>query len=237
MICPVDSALLSSLSYTRFKIKTNKYKLLKNISDNGTDASCSIFTVGDTIVLSFTGTESFKDISSILKLNKKRVNIDDISLKIHKGFLLAYLSLHEEIQKVLDSIEGIDKIHFTGHSMGGAMANIALLFNHKNFKYKSVHTFASPMFSNTETGMIVMDICDDYKRFSIKHDIITYLPSSLLGYKHPCESILLDKINASSYNNLLYNLMSNHKCKNYIKSVLIYVGEKEIIKNIEDFDL
>jgi hypothetical protein len=237
MICPIDSALLSCLSYSRYKITTNKYKLVKHISDNGTDASCSIFTVDDTIVLSFTGTESFKDIPSLIKLNKKRVNIDGISLKIHKGFLLAYLSLHEEIQKVLDSIEGIDKIHFTGHSMGGAMANIALLYNHKKFKYTSVHTFASPMFSNTETAMIVLDICDDYKRFSIKLDVITYLPSSLLGYKHPCKAIVLDKINSSSYNTIIYNLISNHKCKNYIKSVLIYVGEKEIVKNIEDFDI
>lgn len=235
MITPIESILLSTVVYSKAKNVRLKFcEEIETVVDNGTDALCKIFKTDDAMILSFAGTESIRDFGVIFKINKERINLHGESFKVHKGFLQAYLSLHDQILEVLSKYPDIKKIHYTGHSMGGAMANIAFLFLHKGYKKNSIYTFGSPMFCNASTANYILQEVDRYKRFAISWDIISYLPSSIFGYRHVDATIKLDRINGSSGKKYVYNFLNNHKCLNYIKSVLIYVGEKEILRNLSN---
>jgi len=81
------------------------------------------------IIIYFRGTSNDKnEITDITIINKKYyINLNEY-VNIHKGFLVAYLSVKDDIfNKCIDLLnKGATKIFITGHSLGGAIAKICI---------------------------------------------------------------------------------------------------------------
>lgn len=90
----------------------------------------------DKIVLSFRGTNGVFDIQNVLaNINMSKMSIiDGTMMKVHNGYLDAYLKINSSTILTLRSLQ--DRypragILITGYSMGGALAQLAAYFLHK----------------------------------------------------------------------------------------------------------
>ena len=71
--------------------------------------------------------------------------------KLHSGFATSYESLHDQLEKDLEVIPKGAKIHVSGHSLGGAMAQVAAANMHHSGHYvNSLTTFGAPTVGNKE---------------------------------------------------------------------------------------
>lgn len=88
-------------------------------------------------------------------------------------------------------------VFLTGHSLGGAMATIAAArLVHEDQPFSSTYTFGQPRAMTLETARIFnADAKGRFHRFQNNSDIVTRLPSRLMGYSHvgSCRYISQDK--------------------------------------------
>lgn len=110
------------------------------------DAQVYFWKLDDTIYITFRGTSSLKDAS--VDLNISRYRIRD-RIKVHEGFFMQFKSVEIEITKRLVRTPA-QKIIFAGHSLGGALAQIAAAYYGEVFDFAHVvcHTFGSPRVGN-----------------------------------------------------------------------------------------
>lgn len=74
-----------------------------------------------------------------------------INGKLHSGFAASYEALHDQLQKDLEVVPRGAKIHVSGHSLGGAMAQVAAAnMHHSGHHVKSLITFGAPSVGNKE---------------------------------------------------------------------------------------
>ncbi|WP_296809994.1 lipase family protein [Thiocapsa sp.] len=88
-------------------------------------------------------------------------------------------------------------IFLVGHSLGGAMATVAAAkLLHVDLPFTSVYTFGQPRAMTLETARIFNNEARDrFFRFQNNGDIVTRVPSRLMGYSHVgiCLYIAQDK--------------------------------------------
>jgi len=88
-------------------------------------------------------------------------------------------------------------VFLTGHSLGGAMATVAAAkLLHVDHPFTSVYTFGQPRAMSLETARIFdMESKARFYRFQNNGDIVTRVPSRLMGYSHvgTCLYIAQDK--------------------------------------------
>ena len=134
-------------------------------------------------VLSFRGTEVTEksDIFADLEAGK---NLEACGGKVHVGFKGEVNKLWPAIES---SIDQIDSLYVTGHSLGAAMATIAS--SRIQSKVKALITFGSPRVGNGEfvdslnvTHFRVQNNCDD----------VTKVPFRLMGFKHHGTHVYID---------------------------------------------
>jgi len=229
---PLTSARLSSIAYSDTIKTIDKHKFIKRIIKEETNTSCSIYKKGKEIVITFEGTDSVRDLPFILNFSKDLVCVEGhngSNVKIHRGFLKAYMSIHDDIMEVLKRHK-FDSIHCCGHSSGGALSEISVLFLKNITDSISVHTFASPRVGNHEASKLIFETCKDFKRFVIKGDLVPHLPPWLFGFRHFSEQITLDKVSSKIIDSYLYTAVNNHKILNYIKSIMIWTMEEKVDK-------
>jgi predicted lipase len=229
MITPLTSVRLSAISYSD-KIKSlDKFRHVKKVVNEDTNSTCTIYRKRSEVVITFEGTDSWKDIPILFSFDKDKVIVkdhEDEKIKVHTGFLKAYLSMHDEIVKVLDGMT-FKTIHCTGHSLGGALAEISTLFLHEKAMELSVHTFAAPAIGNRNASRLAHDLCTDFKRFVIKGDYVPLLPPFFMGYWHHTDMIQLDRVNSKIIDHYIYSAINDHKVLNYMKSIMIYTMENQ----------
>jgi hypothetical protein len=195
--------------------------------------SHTIFDVGSTQAffvefektcwVSFRGTETeFNDWRIILAFLQIRYK----QTEIHRGFNRALSNVKGKIlKKIVEArIQG-KKIHYTGHSMGGALATLMVL----EHKPDTATVFGSPRIMK---GTTLAYRYNNFPFFRIENDwdIITRIPPSFLGllkYKHVGKCI--------KYKHR-FAFIKSHFIKNYLTSALDVYYAKSTGLDIDCYD-
>jgi len=173
-----------------------------------------IYQFEDMAVVTFRGLKTVQDLVRSLNF----IPEDYRGTRVHRGFAEATQELNDLgiIPMLAKQRERYDKVIYTGHSLGGAIANILSL----DVPPDKLITFGSPkviskpksVFENTE---II--------RYVTKYDFIRYVPPNLpYMYKHIGDGIILP---GSFY---IKELFRPHRISEYIKSVVSHNGGSEL---------
>ena len=197
-------ACMSQLAYEPFEKKDNNASLGLFISklDSGGFKLVDTFDVDGTqaflaynkfyAVLAFRGTSDWTDVQTDLRA--KRVKASDGIGKVHSGFYNAFDLVSGRITKRLEQDEVKDlPLYITGHSLGGALATVALRFLEKKEGLKdriaACYTFGSPRVGNAD---FEEDIRSPVYRVVNFTDIVTFLPLLTMGFIHVGDVRYLD---------------------------------------------
>lgn len=121
-----------------------RYKLLETFNDPETGTQAILAGDDERLVLAFRGTEtdSFKDIKT--DADAEPVPCESGG-KVHGGFLKAYGSIANDIDKALsDPARSGLPLYITGHSLGGALATVAAKLLEHDGGIAACVTFGSP---------------------------------------------------------------------------------------------
>jgi predicted lipase len=155
-----------------------------NMNDSKTlDAQMVIFIKDDICYIAFRGTSSLTDVIYDLEGFQTSI-IEDKTVKVHKGFYIQFLALKDWIDEILKTLK-YDKIIFTGHSAGGAIATIAASVYSLNKQLKEITciSFGSPRVGNLHFKSFFTNNVKNHYRITNSHDEVPLLPF-LPGYYH-----------------------------------------------------
>lgn len=193
--------------------KNEENKCLENLNqqplfiESDIDCQCyvSIFN-NDSILCAFRGTENSRDWLTDanmirVSMDLDRVEDDDRPLA-HWGILRQFRSVEDKITKFIDETLKNDKKHqiqnivYTGHSLGGGLATIALTnYSHKYLELRHMCvTFGAPRVGDKKFKEKFQYNCSFSKRYVNYYDPVPSLPFSL-RYSHSCPS---DHINLNN---------------------------------------
>jgi triacylglycerol lipase len=142
---PVLPPELSRLGFSRITSFHNGY----------TNGWAYIVEGSDIIVLAFRGTASQRDWDT--DFNARLINPPhtDASLRVHEGFYSAFLKLsdgakgiQQKIDEIKQATQGQIPIYLTGHSLGGALAQISAAVLGDD-QIAACYTFGSPRVGNS----------------------------------------------------------------------------------------
>jgi hypothetical protein len=118
----------------------------KNIYDSGGSEKDNVaFDVkqdGGITIIVIRGTANVENVQS--DIDVRLVTDDDLGIRLHKGFRDASISVMSGIDE--SSLE--KTVHVTGHSLGGAIAQIIGMWLHKKSHNVQVFSYGSPKVSN-----------------------------------------------------------------------------------------
>lgn len=170
------------------KLDSGGFKLVDTFSVSGTQA----FLAHNNryAVLAFRGTSDWADVQTDIRAG--RVAADGVG-KIHSGFFNAYGLVSERISKRLEEVKFLP-LYITGHSLGGALATVALRYLEKVEGLKdqiaACYTFGSPRVGNAD---FEHDIRSPVYRVVNFTDIVTFLPLFTMGFIHVGDVRYLDR--------------------------------------------
>lgn len=126
------------------------------------------------IAIAFRGTSTFDLEDWATDLNV-RMNQSGI----HDGFCDALKPVMDRIALYIPKPNG-KKLYLTGHSLGGALANVAAWF----FPGSRLVTFGSPRVGDRDVAQTIESSTAHIERYVHGDDIVPTLPPKSLGYKH-----------------------------------------------------
>ncbi len=144
-------------------------------------------------------------------------------MKFHRGFLCKYLSIRDIIiNKTHDIITNnkIEEIYISGHSSGGAIANIAsldLYYLYPKIRINTI-TFGSPRVANEAFINEYNKNIANSIRIVNNNDIIQYLPLPII-YHHIHKPYILSNKNKKINLNLIKIIKENHGINTYLKNL------------------
>ena len=133
-----------------------------------------------------------KEILNDLSPRPSNMNFGDQICSVHAGFKAEYQTSKTSLDEVLNNV--LDKTHpvsFAGHSLGGAVANIAALdmaTNKKEFRVGSVKTFGAPHPFGFKAAGIYNEKISETHRIIQKGDPV---PALSFGYTPVGKTIIL----------------------------------------------
>ncbi len=152
------------------------------------DVQCYVRTVDETLVITFRGSDSWRDAISNLRFWKKKIPYGNTKSKIrvHTGFIDTYKS-----EKVRDIIHcqithDIQKVQIMGHSLGAALSVLCaadLQYNYPGIDYE-VLLLGCPRVGNRAFQKSYNKRV--FKTFRVENgnDFVTKIPLALLGFRH-----------------------------------------------------
>ncbi|KAF0685696.1 Aste57867_22443 [Aphanomyces stellatus] len=183
----------------------DQVRALAALYDAATDTHGVVF-VDDMhrIVVAFRGTASTANAITDLTYNFVAPDLwtdDHPDIRLHAGFWAAYCSVRDQLHAVLGT--HADKPwHFTGHSLGGALATIAAFDAGRHFhRHVTMYNYGSPrvgnhafakVFSQYVTGFRVVNDGDIIVGGPKRAVLCLYCVSSL-RYKHVGTAVLLSE--------------------------------------------
>lgn len=184
---------------------------------------------GDTIYVTFRGTSSIKD--ALVDLNISRYRIRE-NIKVHEGFFNQFKSVEIQITKrLVKDDDNVKRIIFAGHSLGGALAQIAAAYYGDVFDFAHVacHTFGSPRVGNSHFVEWFEKNVDENVRVANRKDPVPMIPT-FHYWKHTSNKCIMmyddgtidTKPTDVPWYQRLYRLaasskLSEHDCDLYVK--------------------
>ena len=138
------------------------------------------------IILAFRGSKSIQN--WIVNLSANLTSYPKCSgCQVHLGFYTAWQLAYNQVLNRINSLRSLYRdapIYVTGHSLGGAMASLAVVDMHH--LYGSVHrmiTFGEPRVGNPHFSNFFQSITDSY-RVIHKADVVPHIPLTNQGFFH-----------------------------------------------------
>jgi predicted lipase len=189
------------------------------------------------------------------------------TIKVHKGFQQVYTnpnnvggdlgSLQNQMRDYLETIkvEDYNNLWVTGHSLGGAVATLAVIDIVTNTIHKGVkmYNFASPLvgnqaFVNFFKANIGTNECNNNSNNSTcswrivnLNDLVPKVPLGILGYVHVngCSGTSICNNRGDNSNNGLFEIEFAKECKNFLNVTCVinahssdgYLSKLQYIKN------
>ena len=196
------------------------------------------FTIwnNNTIYVSYRGTCDIMDVFDNIDIRHTRIYKN---IKVHKGFFDQFSSIEESITKDIKMISKeyqIERLVFTGHSLGGSLTSIASAYYGQMFKdrFKIVaHTLGCAPCGNIDFVNWFTSKVDENVRLETEGDIVPYIqihddfyhvPNGILMKK---DGTFVDQYEIKAYNyfklaSMLINkktweqINRDHSCEAYI---------------------
>jgi hypothetical protein len=160
------------------------------------------------------GKEVFHD----LQMQKSKMKFGDQECGVHAGFKKEYDNSRDDLYSVLQEVKGdpAKPVIFSGHSLGGAVANIAALDASANNRLPNgqtvggVVTFGAPRVLSPEAAQVYNDKGLDKNTLRVKQgwDVVPRIPSESLGYAHVGKKVKLDAGMNAVHSGKVYRKMS-----------------------------
>ena len=169
------------------QLNLGQFKLLAFYDQEGSQAFLA--RTDDFAVVAFRGTDSYVDWKTNLMSESVSVETRLGSVEIHKGFKKAYDRIGAQLLADVNSHVPKDKgLYLTGHSLGGALAQIASTQLERD-NLAACYTFGAPRVGDLSFDRLV--VCPHY-RFVNGWDLVTTLPPPLFSpYRHTGDPRLL----------------------------------------------
>jgi triacylglycerol lipase len=114
---------------------------------------------------------------------------------VHYGFWAALDSLWEQLkQTISDHQDNHQSLWFTGHSLGAALATLAVARLRLGLKpIHSLYTYGSPRVGSLDfTNRFDQDFGEFTFRYINNSDVVTRVPTREMGYSHVGTSLIFD---------------------------------------------
>ncbi|MCZ2723167.1 lipase family protein [Marinomonas sp. 15G1-11] len=174
---PDNDAILMNL-------KADDHKFISVFGVNKKSAQAILIEHEHYLCMAFRGTDEMADWLD----NMNAFSTKELFGEFHRGFWHSLDDVWYPLYKTYCLLQKIKKrpLFFTGHSLGGAMATIAAAkFIHLDEPFTSVYTFGQPRVVSRHTAQIYnMECKDRFFRFHNNNDIVTRIPSRMMGYSH-----------------------------------------------------
>ena len=165
-------------------LKAEDDKFMSVVGADKNSAQAALVEHQDFLCMVFRGTNELADwLDNINAFATK-----ELFGEFHRGFWNSVEDVWEVINNRFRHLQGQRRrpLFITGHSLGGAMATIAAAkLVHEDKPFTSVYTFGQPRALTRETALIFNSACQArFFRFHNNNDIVTRVPSRLMGYSH-----------------------------------------------------
>lgn len=192
-------------SYVKYKPRFIQYQ--------GTPFSMTLYDQSkNNLYVVFRGCKDVDEVVECINTNVKRP-FRSRHLHVNSSFWNKYESLKDEIEDTIKSYDtgSFDQIIFTGHSLGGAMAQLAGAFCSIP-REVSCHTFGAPYVGDIAFKHI-LDSKLEHKRCIVKQDIIPKIKFNPRLIHNGVE------LELASVSNMPFplNIYDHHTCLNYLK--------------------
>ncbi|MGL4950064.1 MAG: lipase family protein [Anaeroplasmataceae bacterium] len=118
-------------------------------------------------------------------------------IELHGGFAKQYLSIQKDLDRLIETYmnnRNFKKVTIVGHSLGGALAQIAYIFNavkYNNVKKLTCYVYGAPKIGNHILSKFVREamIVENFYSTIVDKDMIVYMPPDNLGFSgnnHAC---------------------------------------------------
>lgn len=147
------------------------------------DADAALDADKGDVTLAFRGSSSAMDwIHNAIAAQTPLPRPHRSDVRVHTGFFQQYISLHYQICDLLAKL-GAKHVLLCGHSLGGALATIAVAMLPNKYTC-DLATFGSPRAGNALFAEIVRTRCVRVARVVNDRDVVTTAPLRLMGYEH-----------------------------------------------------
>jgi triacylglycerol lipase len=188
-----EMAQLCDDSYST-EYKFRKAQPSYNVKFHSAKGGTQLYTVwSDTdLIFVFRGTEAtdWNDIKADLKFRK--VPRGTKGCAVHRGFADAFDVAATMVAKDYEELSEGRRVTFTGHSLGGALATLAMANVGK--RSDELYTFGSPRVGNARWCHIFEYKFPNCWRYRNQNDVVTREPARLIGYRHVGKFMYFDGV-------------------------------------------
>lgn len=166
------------------------------VTDPGTDTQVNITCApAGNVIIAFRGSKSLRDWITDFQAWREALR----GCSVHFGFLTAVRAVMVRVCAELSKIIGLKKVFVTGHSLGGALAQL--------FAYEypgpihGIYTFGQPRIGDVRFHNLYQLLLGE-KTFRVVHeqDIVPRVPFLVFGYRHAGVEVLLNSFGRTEIN-------------------------------------